>query len=58
MLCDVSECRSADAVTVDALAQLQVAARRHGSQIRLVGASDELRRLVRFMGLEDVFPEA
>jgi ABC-type transporter Mla MlaB component len=43
-----------DAVTVDALARLQLAARRHGCQVRLHNASDELRELVAFMGLEDV----
>jgi ABC-type transporter Mla MlaB component len=45
-----------DAVTVDALARLQLAARRHGCQIRLIGASRELRDLVAFMGLRDVIP--
>jgi ABC-type transporter Mla MlaB component len=45
-----------DAVTVDALARLQLAARRHGCQIRLIGASRELRELVAFMGLRDVIP--
>ena len=43
-----------DAVTVDALARLQLAARRHQSQIRLRGASAPLRELVAFMGLRDV----
>jgi ABC-type transporter Mla MlaB component len=51
--CDVSGV-AADAVTVDALARLQLAARRQRCQIRLRGASDELRDLVAFMGLEDV----
>jgi hypothetical protein len=46
----------ADAVTVDALARLQVGARRNGCQVRLRGASDELRALVGFMGLCDVLP--
>ena len=45
-----------DAVTVDALARLQVAAHRHGCRIRLVDASDELLELVAFMGLRDVLP--
>ena len=44
-LCDVCGV-AADAVTVDALARLQLAARRHGCQVRLRGASDELRDLV------------
>jgi ABC-type transporter Mla MlaB component len=55
-LCDVCGV-DADAVTVDALARLQVAARRRGCQVRLRGASDELRALVAFMGLRDVLPE-
>jgi ABC-type transporter Mla MlaB component len=46
-----------DAVTVDALARLQLAARRHGCQVRLSYASDELCRLVDFMGLTDVFAD-
>jgi ABC-type transporter Mla MlaB component len=44
----------ADAVTVDALARLQLAARRHGCRLQLVNPSAELRELVAFMGLEDV----
>ena len=53
--CDVCGVDS-DAVTVDALARLQLAAGRHGCQVRLLGASDELRDLVAFMGLENVLP--
>jgi ABC-type transporter Mla MlaB component len=52
-LCDVSGV-GADAVAVDALARLQLEARRRRCLIRLLGASDELRDLVAFMGLEDV----
>jgi ABC-type transporter Mla MlaB component len=51
--CDVSGV-AADAVTVDALARLQLAARRNRCQIRLRGASDELRDLVAFMGLQEL----
>jgi ABC-type transporter Mla MlaB component len=47
----------ADAVTVDALARLQLGARRHGCQVRLRNASDELRALLAFMGLTDVLPD-
>jgi hypothetical protein len=43
-----------DAVTVDALARLQLAAKRSESQLLLRGASTELRELVDFMGLGDV----
>ena len=45
-----------DAVTVDALARLALAARRGGSRVRLIGASPELRELVAFMGLADALP--
>jgi len=45
-----------DAVTVDALARLQLAARRHGCRVRLCHASAELVELVAFMGLTDVLP--
>jgi ABC-type transporter Mla MlaB component len=45
-----------DAVAVDALARLQLAAQRNGCRVRLCGASDELLELVAFMGLEDVLP--
>jgi ABC-type transporter Mla MlaB component len=46
-----------DAVTVDALARLQLAARRRGCQVRLRQPSTELRELVAFMGLRDVLPD-
>jgi ABC-type transporter Mla MlaB component len=55
-LCDVSGVEP-DAVTVDALARLQLAARRHGCRVRLRRASTELLELVAFMGLSDVLPE-
>jgi ABC-type transporter Mla MlaB component len=54
--CDVRRVEP-DAVTVDALARLQLAARRCGCQVRLRGASDDLRRLVAFMGLQEVLVE-
>jgi ABC-type transporter Mla MlaB component len=53
--CDVSSVEP-DAVTVDALARLQLAAQRRGCQVRLRNASHELVELVRFMGLRDVLP--
>jgi ABC-type transporter Mla MlaB component len=46
-----------DAVTVDALCRLQLAARRHGCVVRFRNASDELRELVAFMGLTEVLPD-
>jgi hypothetical protein len=53
--CDVSGV-PVDAVTVDALARLQLAARSYGCRVRLRNASPELLDLVAFMGLEDVLP--
>ena len=55
-VCDVSGV-GANAATVDALARLQLAARRHGCQVRLRHASDELLELLDFMGLSDVLPD-
>jgi len=46
-----------DAVTVDALARLQLAARRCACRVRLRGASKDLRELVAFMGLADVLTD-
>ena len=54
-LCDVRGV-GPDAVTVEALARLQLGARRHGCEVRLRNASDELLELVGFMGLRDVLP--
>jgi ABC-type transporter Mla MlaB component len=53
VLCDVAGVEP-DAVTVEALCRLQVAARRHGRKVRLRRASAELLELVAFMGLTDV----
>ena len=54
--CDVSGVEP-DAVVVDAICRLQLAARRHGCQVRLRNASAELLDLVAFMGLCDVLVE-
>jgi ABC-type transporter Mla MlaB component len=56
VFCDVRGVR-ADAAVVDALARLQLAVRRQHCQVRLRGASRELRELVAFMGLGDVLPD-
>jgi ABC-type transporter Mla MlaB component len=56
VVCDVA-CARADVVTVEALARLQLAARRHGCRVTLRHASDELRQLIAFMGLRDVLPD-
>ena len=52
-VCDVAGVEP-DAVTVDALARLQLGARRAGCCVRLRNASPELLELVEFMGLADV----
>jgi ABC-type transporter Mla MlaB component len=51
--CDVAGC-AADAVAVEALARLQLGARRHRTQVRIVNASAELGELVALVGLRDV----
>lgn len=56
VVCDVREVEC-DAVTVDALARLQLAARRSGCRVQLRSPCPELVRLVEFMGLTDVFAD-
>jgi ABC-type transporter Mla MlaB component len=56
-VCDVTGTEP-DAVTVDALARLQLEARRRGCEVRLQNASDELRDLVALIGLDDVLVDA
>jgi ABC-type transporter Mla MlaB component len=51
--CDVAGIEP-DAVSVDALARLQLAARRSGCRVEFQGASPELRSLIDFMGLAGV----
>jgi ABC-type transporter Mla MlaB component len=53
LLCEASGVE-ADAVAVDALARLALAARRSGCEVRLRGASPELLGLVALVGLADV----
>ena len=45
----------ADAVALDALARLALAARRHRCRVRLRGAGPELWGLIDLSGLRDVF---
>jgi ABC-type transporter Mla MlaB component len=54
-LCDVNGV-GPDAVTVDALARLQLAASRLGCRVVLRNASPALSELVDLMGLENVIP--
>jgi STAS domain len=53
--CDVRSLQ-ADLAAVDALARLQLAARRRGRALRLSGASDALRALIDLVGLGDALP--
>ena len=45
---------AADVLTVDALARLQLSARRRGRRLRLRDASGELQDLIAFVGLSEV----
>jgi ABC-type transporter Mla MlaB component len=52
-ICDVCDAGS-DAVSVDALARIRRIAREHGCEVRVCGASDDLRSLITFVGLQEV----
>lgn len=54
--CDVSRA-PADAHTVDGLVRLELVIRRCGYEMKLRGASEDLRGLIEFMGLADVLGE-
>lgn len=56
LLCDVGALTRADAVAVDALARLQLVARRLGRRLVLLRASPELRDLLAFVGLREALP--
>jgi ABC-type transporter Mla MlaB component len=54
--CDVAAVTDPDGVTIEALARLQLTARRRGRRIRLSGACGELRGLLALTGLAEVLP--
>lgn len=54
--CDVRGLATPDAVTVDALARLQLTARRVGRRVRLRQACGELQELLSLMGLSEALP--
>jgi ABC-type transporter Mla MlaB component len=56
VVCDVAALARPDAAAVDALARLQLMARRLGRQVCLSGASDELVELLSLAGLLGVLP--
>jgi ABC-type transporter Mla MlaB component len=57
VVCDVGTL-AADATTIEALARLQLTARRLGRRIRLQRTSDDLDRLLEFAGLDEVLTSA
>jgi hypothetical protein len=56
VLCDVGGIRDPDLGTVEALARLQLTARRLGRRMRIQGACGPLRDLLSLIGLEDFVP--
>jgi hypothetical protein len=56
LVCDLSALGGADVETIDLLARLQLAARRHGRTLRFLHASPALSELIAFVGLEAVLP--
>lgn len=56
VVCDVRALGEADGVAVDALARLQLAARRRGCRVALRHASIDLLGLLALAGLSDIVP--
>jgi hypothetical protein len=56
VICDVTDLTAPDGVTIDALARLQLASRRHGSLLVLRGACIDLLGLLAAAGLSDIVP--
>ena len=56
VVCDVGEIVDPDASAIDALARLQLAARRLGRKICLTHASGELQDLLALTGLGEIVP--
>ena len=54
LVCDLSTLGSATLETIDLLARLELAARRHGRTLRFLHASPGLQELVSFAGLDAV----
>jgi hypothetical protein len=55
-VCDVGALVEPDVAAVEALARLQLAARRSGCRIRLYDVPPQLGGLLELMGLGDIFP--
>jgi ABC-type transporter Mla MlaB component len=56
VVCDVGALMEADAVTLDALARLQLTARRLGRRVRVLDACGQLQDLLALSGLTGVVP--
>jgi ABC-type transporter Mla MlaB component len=56
VICDVGAVVHPDAVTVEALARMQLTARRLGGRLKFQNACGELRDLLSVSGLSDVLP--
>jgi anti-anti-sigma regulatory factor len=56
--CDVGTITEPDTVTLEALARLQLTARRLGGRIQVCGAQRRLREVIAFTGLGEVLPLA
>ena len=54
VVCDLSALGGAEMETIDLLARLQLAARRHGCTMRFLHASPALGELIAFAGLDGV----
>jgi anti-anti-sigma regulatory factor len=54
VVCDVADVVRPDLLAVDAVARMQLAARRHGGTIRLLAAAPALTALVELAGLAEV----
>jgi ABC-type transporter Mla MlaB component len=58
VVCDVREVVDPDAVTIDALARLVLAARRLGHRVEIRDSSNRLEGLLQLVGLSNVMPLA
>lgn len=56
VICDAGAVRAVDLQTVDALARIQLAARRVGGEIQVCRAPPELRELLAVLGMAQVVP--
>jgi ABC-type transporter Mla MlaB component len=57
LVCDVAEV-AADGVAVEALARMQLGARRHGCRVLIANAPTELDELIQLCGLEEALRAA